>query len=82
MMVGGSGGGSEEPDWSIEQVMIQIQQLVNNVMALQNTIHQQNAIIQQLQAQQPAGNMGALPASNKAERAEETTESAGHASTL
>ncbi|PFH50019.1 hypothetical protein AMATHDRAFT_4337 [Amanita thiersii Skay4041] len=61
MMVGGSGGGSEDPDWSIEQAMIQIQQLVNSVAALQNTIHQQNAVIQQLQAQQPVGNMGAPP---------------------
>ncbi|PFH44881.1 hypothetical protein AMATHDRAFT_165208 [Amanita thiersii Skay4041] len=38
--------------------MIQIQQLVNSVTALQNTIHQQNAVIQQLQAQQPVGNTG------------------------
>ncbi|PFH45501.1 hypothetical protein AMATHDRAFT_9115 [Amanita thiersii Skay4041] len=60
-MVGGSGGGSEEPDWSLDQAMIQIQQLVNSVAALQNTIQQQNAVIHQLQTQQPAGNTGGPP---------------------
>ncbi|PFH46082.1 hypothetical protein AMATHDRAFT_8239 [Amanita thiersii Skay4041] len=61
MMVGSSSGGSEEPDWSLDQAMIQIQQLVNSIAALQNTIHQQNAVIQQLQNQQPVGNTGGTP---------------------
>ncbi|PFH45235.1 hypothetical protein AMATHDRAFT_116818, partial [Amanita thiersii Skay4041] len=41
--------------------MIQIQQLVNSLASLQNTVQQQNAIIQQLQNQVPAGQPGATP---------------------
>ncbi|PFH44983.1 hypothetical protein AMATHDRAFT_118274, partial [Amanita thiersii Skay4041] len=36
----------------------QIQQLMGNIAALQNTVQQQHAIIQQLQNQQPGGNTG------------------------
>ncbi|PFH44821.1 hypothetical protein AMATHDRAFT_96340, partial [Amanita thiersii Skay4041] len=38
----------------------QIQQLMGNIAALQNTIQQQNAVIQQLQNQQPGGNSGSI----------------------
>ncbi|PFH46673.1 hypothetical protein AMATHDRAFT_7508 [Amanita thiersii Skay4041] len=54
MMVGGASGGTDEdPDWSLNQALAQIQQLMNSLVALQNTVHQQNAVIQQLQNQAP-----------------------------
>ncbi|PFH44979.1 hypothetical protein AMATHDRAFT_10297 [Amanita thiersii Skay4041] len=61
MMVGSSGGGTKEPDWSIEQALAQIQQLMNSVATLQNTIQQQNVVIQQLQNQAPAGQTASSP---------------------
>ncbi|PFH45414.1 hypothetical protein AMATHDRAFT_9299 [Amanita thiersii Skay4041] len=61
MMVGSAGGGTEEPNWSLDQVMIQIQQLVNSLAALQNMVHQQSAIIQQLQNQGPPATTGTTP---------------------
>ncbi|PFH45006.1 hypothetical protein AMATHDRAFT_121384, partial [Amanita thiersii Skay4041] len=41
--------------------MIQIQQLMNSIAALQNTVHQQNTVIQQLQNQAPPANPGSIP---------------------
>ncbi|PFH44769.1 hypothetical protein AMATHDRAFT_10918 [Amanita thiersii Skay4041] len=51
MMVGGGTGGTEEPDWSIDQAMAQIQQLLGAINNLQHTITQQGQTIAQLQAQ-------------------------------
>ncbi|PFH44646.1 hypothetical protein AMATHDRAFT_11274 [Amanita thiersii Skay4041] len=51
MMVGGSTGGTNEPDWSLDQALAQIQQLVGMVNNLQHTIAQQGQTIAQLQAQ-------------------------------
>ncbi|PFH49298.1 hypothetical protein AMATHDRAFT_5003 [Amanita thiersii Skay4041] len=53
MMVGGAGGGTEEPDWSLDQALAQIQQLLGAVNNLQHTIAQQGQMIAQLQAQAP-----------------------------
>ncbi|PFH45044.1 hypothetical protein AMATHDRAFT_10137 [Amanita thiersii Skay4041] len=61
MMVGGAGGGTEEPDWSLDQAMEQIQQLVNSLAALQNTVQQQNVIIHQLQNQGTPAVNGTAP---------------------
>ncbi|PFH44841.1 hypothetical protein AMATHDRAFT_165813 [Amanita thiersii Skay4041] len=60
-MVGGASGGTEEPDWSLDQALAQIQQLMNSLAALQNTVHQQSAIIQQLQNQGPPAATGSIP---------------------
>ncbi|PFH44912.1 hypothetical protein AMATHDRAFT_164825 [Amanita thiersii Skay4041] len=60
-MVGGAGGGTDEPDWSLNQALAQIQQLMNSLAALQNTVHQQSAIIQQLQNQGPPVASGTVP---------------------
>ncbi|PFH45966.1 hypothetical protein AMATHDRAFT_8428 [Amanita thiersii Skay4041] len=51
MMVGGAGGGTKEPDWSLDQALAQIQQLLGTVNSLQHTITQQGQTIAQLQAQ-------------------------------
>ncbi|PFH46401.1 hypothetical protein AMATHDRAFT_7854 [Amanita thiersii Skay4041] len=51
MMVSGPGGRTDEPDWTIEQVLAQIQQLLGAVNNLQQTIAQQGQTIAQLQAQ-------------------------------
>ncbi|PFH45349.1 hypothetical protein AMATHDRAFT_9438 [Amanita thiersii Skay4041] len=51
MMVGGAGRGTNEPDWSLEQALTQIQQLLSTVNTLQHTIAQQGQTIAQLQAQ-------------------------------
>ncbi|PFH45290.1 hypothetical protein AMATHDRAFT_9553 [Amanita thiersii Skay4041] len=61
MMVGSSGGGSKEPDWTIDQALAQIQQLMNSLTTLQNMVQQQSAIIQQLQNQAPVGQPGVTP---------------------
>ncbi|PFH44648.1 hypothetical protein AMATHDRAFT_11266 [Amanita thiersii Skay4041] len=53
MMVGSTSGGTDEPNWSLDQALAQIQQLMNSLAALQNMVHQQNAVIQQLQNQGP-----------------------------
>ncbi|PFH50392.1 hypothetical protein AMATHDRAFT_4045 [Amanita thiersii Skay4041] len=53
MMVSGAGGSTEEPDWSLDQALAQIQQLMNSLAALQNMVHQQSIVIQQLQNQGP-----------------------------
>ncbi|PFH50128.1 hypothetical protein AMATHDRAFT_145921 [Amanita thiersii Skay4041] len=57
-MVGAAGGSTEEPAWTLDHAIAQIQQLMGNIMALQNMVQQQNAVIQQLQNQQPIGNTG------------------------
>ncbi|PFH44816.1 hypothetical protein AMATHDRAFT_10740 [Amanita thiersii Skay4041] len=41
--------------------LAQIQQLMNSLVALQNTVHQQSAIIQQLQNQTPPPATGSTP---------------------
>ncbi|PFH44716.1 hypothetical protein AMATHDRAFT_11085 [Amanita thiersii Skay4041] len=62
MMVGSAGGGTDkDPDWSLNQALAQIQQLMNSLAALQNTVHQQNAIIQQLQNQVLPATPGSTP---------------------
>ncbi|PFH45206.1 hypothetical protein AMATHDRAFT_9765 [Amanita thiersii Skay4041] len=53
MMVGGPGGGTEEPDWTIKQALMQIQQLLGAVHNLQQTITQQGQTIAQLQHPYP-----------------------------
>ncbi|PFH45173.1 hypothetical protein AMATHDRAFT_9846 [Amanita thiersii Skay4041] len=53
-MVGGSGGGTKDLDWSMEQALAQIQQLLGAVNNLQHTIAQQGQTIAQLQAQATA----------------------------
>ncbi|PFH50875.1 hypothetical protein AMATHDRAFT_3506 [Amanita thiersii Skay4041] len=58
MMVGAAGGGTEEPAWTLDHAITQIQQLMGNIATLQNTVQQQNAVIQQLQNQQPLGPTG------------------------
>ncbi|PFH45648.1 hypothetical protein AMATHDRAFT_158337 [Amanita thiersii Skay4041] len=60
-MVGGAGGSTEEPDWSLDQALAQIQQLMNSLVALQNMVHQQSTIIQQLQNQGPPAASGSIP---------------------
>ncbi|PFH44784.1 hypothetical protein AMATHDRAFT_10856 [Amanita thiersii Skay4041] len=54
MMVGGGMGGTSEPGWTLEQAFTQIQQLLNVVNTLQQTIAQQDQTIAQLQAQNTA----------------------------
>ncbi|PFH45082.1 hypothetical protein AMATHDRAFT_10057 [Amanita thiersii Skay4041] len=62
MMVGGASGGTDEdPDWSLNQALAQIQQLMNSLAALQNTVHQQKAVIQQLQNQASPPATGSTP---------------------
>ncbi|PFH44990.1 hypothetical protein AMATHDRAFT_10263 [Amanita thiersii Skay4041] len=51
MMVGGASGGTDEPDWSLEQALTQIQQLLGTINTLQHTIAQQGQTIAQLQVQ-------------------------------
>ncbi|PFH51467.1 hypothetical protein AMATHDRAFT_2932 [Amanita thiersii Skay4041] len=51
MMVGGGTGGTSEPGWTLEAAFAQIQQLLNAVNALQQTIAQQEQTIAQLQNQ-------------------------------
>ncbi|PFH45691.1 hypothetical protein AMATHDRAFT_8799 [Amanita thiersii Skay4041] len=56
MMVGATGGGTEELAWTLDHAIAQIQQLMGNIAALQNMVQQQNVVIQQLQNQQPVAN--------------------------
>ncbi|PFH45899.1 hypothetical protein AMATHDRAFT_157338 [Amanita thiersii Skay4041] len=54
-MVNSSTGGTNEPDWSLEQALAQIQQLVGMVNNLQHMITQQGQTIAQLQVQAAVG---------------------------
>ncbi|PFH44953.1 hypothetical protein AMATHDRAFT_10356 [Amanita thiersii Skay4041] len=58
MMVGGGTGGTNEPDWTLDHAMAQIQQLVSLINNLQHTIAQQGQTITQLQAQSTVSQSG------------------------
>ncbi|PFH48411.1 hypothetical protein AMATHDRAFT_5847 [Amanita thiersii Skay4041] len=51
MMVNGGTSGTNKPDWSLDQALAQIQQLLGTVNTLQHTIVQQGQMIAQLQVQ-------------------------------
>ncbi|PFH46057.1 hypothetical protein AMATHDRAFT_8280 [Amanita thiersii Skay4041] len=58
MMVGGGTRGTDEPDWTLDHAMAQIQQLVSLINNLQHTIAQQGQTITQLQAQSAVSQPG------------------------
>ncbi|PFH44562.1 hypothetical protein AMATHDRAFT_11524 [Amanita thiersii Skay4041] len=51
MMVNSSTRGTDKSDWSLEQALTQIQQLLSAMNMLQHTIAQQGQTIAQLQVQ-------------------------------